>query len=63
MGQRYLALLRSECKGIESMQGSGSERDAVLYNTWFLGLDWRRDGRKGLRREEGDWEGKRGGGT
>ena len=27
-----LALLRSECNGIESEQGSGSKGDAVLYN-------------------------------
>jgi len=26
----------SECNGIESEQGSGSEGDAVLYNTWLL---------------------------
>ena len=34
------------------MQGSGSERDAVLYDTWLLGLDWRGEGREGLGREE-----------
>ena len=30
------------------MQGSGSKGDAVLYNTWLLGLDWR--GKRGVRR-------------
>ena len=60
-----LALLSSECNGIESEQGSGSKGDTVLYNTWLLrnvnifvrfGLKERREG---LGREEG-WEGKRG---
>ena len=31
-----LALLRSECNGIESEQGSGFKGDAVLYNIWLL---------------------------
>ena len=40
-------MLRSECKSIVSVQGSGFEGDAVLYSTWLLGLDWREEGRKG----------------
>ena len=46
-------MLRSKCKSIESVQGSGSKGDAVLYNTWLLGLDWREEGRERLGREEG----------
>ena len=43
-----LAIFRS-VKLFESVQGSGSEGDAVLYNTSILGLDWRGwEGREGL---------------
>ena len=64
-----LALLRSECNGIKSEQGSGSEKDAVLYKTWLLrnvniffrfGLEGEREGlggemgREGLGGEEGE---------
>ena len=44
-----LAPLRSEYKVIKNVQCSGSKGDAVLYNTWLLGLDWR----EGLGQEEG----------
>ena len=52
MDSNTLALLRS-VKVCESMQGSGSKGDAVLYNTWLLGFVWR-------GWEERGWEGKRG---
>ena len=59
MDSDTLALLRSECNGIECEQGSGSKGDAVLYNIWLsrninifvrFGLKERREG---LGREEG----------
>ena len=60
--KRYgtLALLRTECNGIESEQGSGSEGDAVLYNAWLLSLDWRGRGEGGVGRGSGVPEGHNG---
>ena len=42
-------------KVCESMQGSSSKGDAVLYNTWLLGLNWR--GKRGVERGRGGREG------
>ena len=55
-----MPFLRVSVKLFESVQGTGSEGDAVLYNTWLLDLDWmgwegreglggRRTGRRGVR--------------
>ena len=55
--KRYGTAIPLPCLGVsvkvcESMQGSGSKGDAVLYNTWLLGLDWRGEGREKLGGEE-----------
>ena len=57
-----LALLRSKCNGIESEQGSGSEGDAVPYNTWLLcniNIFFRFGVEEGSEGRDWEWEGNR----